>query len=106
MMKRPTTIRVKSLPAPVEWLLKSATGQQLEALNGIAESPNFKALVRLIGDFKHYNVYEVFNAKVQNDMELALLRAAKRGEVAGLDAFLYACQGALDEIKRRKEEKI
>lgn len=102
---RKTKVPVVEIPAPTAWILRNCTGQQLEYLNSIAVSPDFRLMTKIFGDFKHYNVYEVFNSLVKDDHELALLRAAKRGELAGLDAFLYACQAAHLEIKRRREGK-
>lgn len=90
----------------MEWLLKHATGQQLDFLNSLARHPDFSAFVRLVGDFKHYNVYEVFNFKMKDEADLAYFRAAKVGEVVGLDVLIYAAQGAADEIKRRKSGSI
>ena len=101
-MQRKTKIPVKKLPEPVEWILKNSTGQQLDYLSSMARSPQFKLLVKLVTDFKHYNVYEVFRARVRDAEELMSIRDAKRGEVAGLDAFLYACQAASEEIQARK----
>ena len=100
---RRTQVKVKSVPAPVEWILKNATGQQLNFMARIVRDIDFKAFVGLVGNFKHYNVYEVFNSKVQDSRELDLLRAAKRGEVAGLDALLLAAQLAQEEIEKRKK---
>lgn len=99
---RKTKVNVKSVPAPVEWILRNATGQQLEFMARLERDRSFKSFVGLIGNFKHFNVYEVFNAKVKDTEELALIRAAKRGEVAGLDALILAIQMADEEIRRRK----
>lgn len=104
-MKPKTRVAVKGLPEPVEWILKNATGQQLDFLYKISTDPDFKSFVRLVGMFKDYNVYEVFNATVRDEKELLALRASKRGEVAGLDALIYACQMAREEILRRKNIK-
>ena len=98
-------IPVKNIPAPVEWILKNATGAQLDFLNSLAKSDSFKDFVNLVSNFKHYNVYEVYNTPISNPNELIILRAAKRGEVAGLDALIMASQLAKEEKDRRKVVK-
>lgn len=103
--RRKTRIPIKKLPSPVEWILKNSTGQQLDYLNRMAKSDEFMIFVNLVRKFKDYNVYEVFMAEVTSNDELSLIRAAKRGEIAGLDALIMACQGAQDEIERRKRMK-
>lgn len=103
-MIRKTGIPIRSLPSASDWILKNATGEQLDYLNSLSNSGNFKVLVKIVENFKHYNVYEVFKANVKDADELMAYRAAKRGEVAGLDALLYAIQGASLEISRRKNE--
>lgn len=104
-MQRKTKIPVKSLPKPVEWLLRNATGQQLDFLDYVSKHPDFTSLVKLIGLFKDYNIYEVFNYRMRDSDDLAYFRAAKAGEVAGLDAILYVIQAAHLEKKRRKENQ-
>lgn len=105
MDSRKTKIEVRSVPEPVNWILKNSTGEQLDYLDALAKSTNFKLLVKIVTDFKHYNVYEVFRAVVDDARQLEVLRAAKRGEVAGLDALLMACQAASAEIERRRSIK-
>lgn len=100
--RRKSKIPIKTIPAPVEWILKNATGSQLDFLNNIARSDSFKDFVNLVSNFKHYNVYEVYNTPITNAQELVILRAAKRGEVAGLDALIMASQLAKEEKERRK----
>lgn len=103
--KRKTLVSVKSLPEAVEWILKNANGGQLDFLNYIGKHPDFLQLVKLIGLFKEYNIYEVFNFKARNAEELMFFRAAKRGETAGLDALILSFQAASEEIKRRRDGK-
>lgn len=98
-------IPVNKLPGPVEWMLKNATLQQLQYMRAQAASVNFQIFVNLISRFKDYNVYEVFRYMAKDDKDLALFRAAKRGELAGLDAYIMVCQMAGDEIARRKKIK-
>lgn len=104
--RRKTKIPVRNMPAPVAWILRYSTGEQLEYLNSLAKSENFKTFVNLVSRFKEYNVYEVFSYVARNDSDLSLFRAAKRGELAGLDALILAAQMAGEEIQRRKKVKI
>ena len=103
--KRRTNIRNISEPTPVRWIVENATSEQLEYLNHLATSANFRILIRLIENFTRYNIDEVFGYKSSDDRDLALFRAAKRGEVAGLAAFIRACKAADEEIKRRRSIK-
>ena len=103
--RRKSKIPVKTIPLPVQWILKNATGSQLDVLNSIGKSETFKDFLNLISNFKHYNVYEVFNASINSPEELVAFRASKRGEVAGLDALIMACQLAKEEKERRKNAK-
>ena len=103
--RRKAKIEIRKIPEPVIWILKNATLSQLNFLQRIASSEDFKDFVNLIGSFKHYNVYEVFNTPISNPEELVALRAAKRGETAGLDALILACQRAKEEKERRKRLK-
>ena len=104
--RRKTKIPVRNMPVPVSWILKFSTGEQLEYLNRLAKSEDFKTFVNLVSRFKEYNVYEVFRYVARDDNDLALFRAAKRGELAGLDALILAAQMAGEEIQRRKKAKI
>lgn len=104
-LRRKSRIPVKRLPAPVEWILKNATGQQLDYLNRIGKSSEFGTFVNLIARFKDYNVYEVYRYQAKDEKELAYFRAAKVGEVAGLDALIMVCQAAGDEIVRRRKAR-
>ena len=103
--RRKAKIPVKNVPAPVAWMLQNATGTQLNFLNGLSKSSDFKEFVRLISNFKHYNVYEIYNKEVRTPEELLIFRASKVGELAGLDALIMASQLAHDEIERRKRMK-
>ena len=100
--RKRTRIPVKKLP-PVEWLLKSATIEQLQYLSRIGRGEEFATFVNLISKFKDYNVYEIYRYQAKDPEDLAYFRAAKVGEVAGLDALILACQGAQDEIVRRRK---
>jgi hypothetical protein len=94
-----------SLPVIAEWILKNSTSQQLSYLSALASKEEFKLLIKVVTDLKHYNVYQVFSKNFKDDHELALFRAAARGEVAGLDALLYVMQGAKLEIEERKRDQ-
>lgn len=102
-MIRKTKVPVKNIPPIVDWILRNATGQELDYMNSISGSNSFPILIKLFGKFKEYNVYEVFNTLIKDAHELEVLRASKRGEVAAFDAFLLACQAAKSEMKRRRE---
>lgn len=103
--RRKPKLPIRKMPQPVLWILENATGEQLEYLTRQANSVDFKTFINLIAKFKEYNVYEVFYARIQDAHELELLRAAKRGELAGLDALIMAAQQAGAEIQRRKKLK-
>lgn len=79
--------------------------QQLEYLHNLTKSSTFPTFVKIISIFKDYNVYQVFKYSATSDQDLALFRAAKRGELAGLDAILMVSQMAKDEIDRRRRLK-
>ncbi len=93
------------LPKITEWLLRNSTAEQLSYLNSIAGRDDFRILLKIVENLKHYNVYEVFSYQAKDDRDLAEYRAAMRGEVAAFDSLLYACQAAKIEIERRKREK-
>lgn len=103
--RRRTKIPIRKLPAPVEWMLKNATSEQLNYLNRMAKSEDFSTFVNFVAHFKEYNVYEVYNYRYRNFEDLALFKAAKVGELAGLDALLMSAQGAFSEIERRRRMK-
>ena len=89
----------------VEWILKNATGQELDYLNSIGGSANLPILAKLLSKFKDYTVYEIFHYNQKDDHDLALFKTARVGEVAAFDAFLLSCQSAKSEITRRREAK-
>ena len=99
-------IPVKTLPEPVVWILSNATGEQLDYLNKMGKSGDFKIFVNLINKFKEFNVYKVFGFESPDDRGLTIFRAFKRGEIQGLDALIFAAQAAGIEIERRKKMKI
>lgn len=103
--RRKTKIPIKNFPPPVEWMLKNATFQQLDYLDRMVKSSEFPVFVNFISRFKEYNVYEIYRYQMRSPEDLAYFRSAKVGEVAGLDALILACQGAGEEIKRRKRMK-
>ena len=89
----------------VEFLLKNATGEQLNFLNQLANHPSFRSFVNLIDKFKLYNIQEVFTFKAPSADALAYFREKKLGEVMGLDQLIDACESAYKEIERRKRLK-
>ena len=95
----------RKVVAPVQWILENATGAQLDVLNRFSHAHDFADFVNLVNKFKHYNIYEVYLYDAKDPEDLAYFRAAKRGELAGLDALLDACQLARGEIERRKKGK-
>lgn len=103
--RKKSKVPIRRLPEPVEWLLRNATGQQLDYLDRMGKSEEFRTFVNLVGKFKDHNVYEIYRYKAVSADDLAYFRAGKVGEVAGLDALLFACQGAGDEIARRRRMK-
>ena len=104
--RKKSKIPVKTIPEPVQWILKNATISQLNFLANLSGSSDFKDFVNLISNFKHYNVYEVFRAQIRTPEELLVLRASKVGELAGLDAIIMASQLAKEEKERRKRLKV
>jgi len=86
-------------------LLRNATGEQLSYLNSLVGRDDFRILLKVVENFKHYNVYKVFSYQAKDDRDLALFRAGMAGEVAAFDALLYAAQAAKFEIERRKRDK-
>ena len=103
--RRKSKIPIKTIPAPVAWILQNASFSQLNFLANLSSSSDFKDFVNLVSNFKHYNVYEVYNTPVRTQEELLVLRASKVGEVAGLDALIMASQLAKEEKERRKRLK-
>lgn len=88
----------------VRWLLEHASSSQLDLMRSLAAGADFKDLVNLIAKFKEYNVYNVFEYKAQDDKDLAIYRAYRKGGVDNLTDFVLACQLAKDEILRRKKK--
>lgn len=105
-MPRPRPKVESKIPPISERILKNSTGEQLSYMQSLSSRDDFRLLLKIVSDLKDYNVYQVFTAQVRDDHELALIRAACRGEVAGLDALLFAFQGAKFEVDRRKREKL
>lgn len=100
--RRKTKIPFKP-EAVVAWILKEATGEQLSLLNRIGSGEDLKTFINLITKFRHYQVYTVFDYRAEDDHDLALYRAARRGGVAVLEALIKAAQLASEEIERRKK---
>ena len=87
----------------VNWILRIATGEELEYLVSIHSATRFKLFVSIIDKLTKKNIEDVFMYTAKDDRDLAEFRAAKRGQVAGMRAFLIACQSAIEEVKRRKK---
>lgn len=102
--RKKTKIPIRRKPA-VEWLLKNATGSQLNFMRGLVSGSDFKDFINLISKFKDYNVYNVFEYKAVDDKDLATYRAYRKGGVDTLVDFILACQLAREEIERRKRVK-
>jgi hypothetical protein len=100
---RKTGIPLKAEPS-VAWILRESTGEQLDFLNRIAKSGEFKVFVNLIAKFKHYNVYTVFEYKAVDHQDLADYRSYRKGSVDSLDALLKAAKLSGEEIERRKNK--
>jgi hypothetical protein len=105
MAIRKTKIPVQKLPPPVRWLLDNLSSDELTYLIGLSSDSKFEHLVNIVGKYKDYNVYKVFDEKVADATELLTWRAALRGEVAGLDTLLYVIQYAQEEIDNRRSKK-
>lgn len=103
--RRKNKIPIRTMPLPVLWILQNATGEQLEYLNRMAKSEEFKTFINLISKFKQYNIEEVFRYGAKSEADLAYFRASKVGEVAGLDAIIMVCQLAQEELDRRRKIK-
>lgn len=104
-IRRKIKIPIKNVPPAVNWILQNATLSQLQFLHRMAKAEDFSLFVNLISAFKHYNVYEVYNFEYQTPEQLVAFKAAKVGEVAGLDALIKATQLAGEEIQKRKSKK-
>ena len=88
----------------VNWILKSATSNELEYLVALAKGGKFKLLISVVDKLTRKNIEDVFIYMAKDDSDLADFRAAKRGQVSGLRAFLIACQNAEEEMLRRKKK--
>ena len=95
----------RQMSAPVEFLLKNATGAQLDFLSSLGKNENFKEFVNLIEKFKRHNIEEVFTYKASTADDLVYFRATKIGEVLGLDQLIDACEAAYKEKERRRNAK-
>lgn len=100
---RKTTIPQKEIPPIVEWLLANCTPDEKEFMAAIASDPKrFTTLRAIISHLTDYNVYQVFYGDMQDAQELAVIRAAKRGEVAGLKAFQRTCELAWKQARKKE----
>ena len=88
----------------INWILKSATGEELDYLAYLAKGEKFKLLIQVMDKLTRKNIEDVFSYMAKDDRDLAEFRAAKRGQVAGLRALLIACEAAIEEIQRRKKK--
>lgn len=102
---RKTNIPVRTIPRIIQDILSNATGEQLDFMSSlVADKTRFAIFTSILSDITDRNVYSVFYEKITDPMELALFRAAARGEVAGLKSFAMACQAADEEIESRKKK--
>lgn len=102
---RRTNIPVDRTPKIVQWLIKNCTRDELSFMATLANGKNLPLLNSIFTRLTDANVYEVFYKEVASADELALIRAASRGEVSGLKAFVAACQLAKEEIEKKEEKK-
>lgn len=102
-MKRKTGVPIRA-EASVAWILREATGEQLEYLNRLAKSGEFKIFINLVAKFKHYQAYTVFEYKAVDDRDLAMYRSYRKGSFDSLDALLKSASLAGDEMERRKKK--
>lgn len=96
--------REYEVPEPVRWILKNATRDELICLDNISKSGDFDSFVSLVSRFKRHNKEEVYSYKMKDEKDLAYFRAAKVGEVAGLDSILIACEASYVELKKRSSK--
>jgi hypothetical protein len=104
--RRKPKLPIRTMPAPVAWILNNATMEQLDYLNRMAKSGEFKTFINLISRFKQYNIETVFRYEAKSEADLTYFRASKRGEVAGLDTIIMVAQYAQDEVERRRKVKV
>ena len=101
--KRKPKLPLKRVPPAIGWLLQNATGDQLEYLNRLAKSADFKNFIDQIAKFKEYNVYMVFEYVPKTDQDLIVYRSYRRGEVDALQALAAVARLSGEEINRRKK---
>ena len=101
--RQPAKIPIRKKPS-VEWLLRNATGSQLDFMRKLSQGADFKDFNNLITKFKDYNVYTVFEYKAHSEADLFEYRAYRKGGVDALGDFIITCQMAKDEIERRKKK--
>src|SRR3990167_1008983 len=103
--RKKAKLPVKSIPAPVAWILQNATGEQLSYLNKMVKSGEFPTFINLLSRFKQYNIEMVFRYEAKSEQDLFYYRASIRGENVGLDALVMAAQLAGEEIENRRKKK-
>lgn len=104
-LNRKTTIPIKTSVAIVEWLLNNCTQDEIFFMADLArDRTRFKLLTSILTRLTDFNIHEVFYKEITSVEELAIFRASKRGEVAGLKAFSMACQAARKVIQDREDE--
>lgn len=92
------------MPLMIEWLLKNCSKEEIFFMAELASKrTHFALLSSIVAKLTKYNVEAVFYKEITSEQELALFRSRKRGEVAGLNAFLIACKAARKEIEKRKD---
>ena len=99
---RKTTIPERKIPPVVAWLLRQATGQEVELLQKMSRPQELRILTNLIIRLTDYNYRQLFLYKMRDEKDLAYFRAELIGQKTGLDILLSAIQYADDEIKNRK----
>lgn len=102
---RKTTIPVDRGPKIVNWLLENCTHDELSFMASLASKKNLALLASIVGRLTDANVYEMFYMNVRSSEELLVARAASRGEVSGMKAFIRACQLAKQKIEEKEERK-
>jgi len=102
---RRTTIPVERGPKIVNWLLENCSHDEMTFMTSLATKKNLALLSSIIAKLTDANVYELFYKMVSSPEELMLMRAASRGEVSGLKAFMRACELAKKKIEEQEEKK-
>lgn len=104
---RRTNIPVRTIPQIVEWLLKNCSEEEIVFMRSLAlNRREIELLNSIFTRLTDFNIHEVFYTKISNSEELAQFRSAKRGEVAGLKAFVMACQAAAEFHKEDEQKKV